>query len=97
MRPLVLAGVLAASLSLGMGQAFAQTDPAAVAPRNPSAASAGLTASTPQPANRTVDQIDRKLLSEEKDRPHLPGQAPSPSKGGTSMGVKANTTKPPQR
>ena len=97
MRPAALAGVLAALLSPGIGQAFAQTGPVAAAPRNPSAASAGLTASTPQRTDQTVDQIDGRLLSEEKDRPRLPGQAPSPSKGGTGMRVKADTTKPPQR
>ena len=43
-----------------------------------------------------VQDIDRKLLSQEKDRPRLPNQAPSPSQGGTSTGAVSTTSHPPQ-
>ncbi len=92
---------LVALLALAAGPAAAQTTPSsgpvATAPRNPSTASAGLTASSPQRTDHTVEGIDRRLLSQEKDRPHLPGQAPSPSKGGTSTGAIPNSARPPLR
>ncbi len=92
---------LAALLALAAGPAWAQTAPStgpvATAPRDPSTASAGLTAPSPQRTDQTVQDIDRRLLSQEKDRPRLPGQAPSPSKGGTSTGAIPNAARPPNR
>ena len=97
MRRLLLP--VAALLSLASVSALAQTaaPPGPVtAPRNPSPATAGVTTPGTQPAGRTVQDIDRKLLSQEKDRPRLPNQAPSPSQGGTSTGAVSTATHPPQ-
>lgn len=62
----------------------AQTD---VAPRNPGAAATGTLPASQHKMNDTVDRIDQNLLNEEKDRPKLPEQTPSPSQtvpGGTA-------------
>jgi hypothetical protein len=71
--------------------ASAQTRDAArsttAAPRNPGGVSAGTLPANQGKMNDTVGQIDNKLLNEEKTRPSLPGQSPSPSQtqpGGTA-------------
>ena len=97
MRGLRLAALLALAAGPAAAQTAASSGPVATAPRTPSAGSAGLTASGPQRTDRTVQDIDRRLLSQEKDRPHLPGQAPSPSKGGTSTGALPGPARPPNR
>ncbi len=96
---------LAALLALAAAPAAAQTAPpsgpssggVATAPRDPSTASAGLTAPNPGRTDKTVQDIDHRLLSQEHDRPHLPGQAASPSQGGTSTGAIPNSARPPNR
>ena len=57
------------------------------APRNPGGVTAGTNPANQGRMNSTVGQISGKLLNEEKSRPNLPGQAPSPSQtmpGGTA-------------
>ena len=57
------------------------------APRNPGGDTAGTTTGDQGKMNSTVGQIDSKLLNQEKTRPTLPGQPPSPSQtepGGTA-------------
>lgn len=98
MRRVLLALVLAGSAL----PALAQTEPqiqklgqpqgpshgaVAVAPRDPSGASAGTTTGNQPRMNQTVQEVGSKLLDQEKDRPRLPGQIPSPSQtlpGGTA-------------
>lgn len=63
-----------------------------VSPRNPGGVSAGAVDGSQHKMDSTVQQIDHKLLSQEKDRPRLPGQAPSPSQtmpGGVAAGRPA--------
>lgn len=80
-----LGTVTAAHAQAGSGPTGAgQTE---VAPRNPGAEAAGASPASQHKMNNTVDQIDQHLLDAEKDRPKLPGQAPSPSQtapGGTA-------------
>lgn len=88
--------LLAASLAIpALAPAVAQTDSqaanrpdaTATAPRSPGGITAGATPANQPKMDRTVEQIDSKLLGQEKDRPRLPGQAPSPSQtepGGTA-------------
>ncbi len=60
---------------------------AVTAPRNPGGITAGTNPGNQGRANDAVGQIDNKLLDQEKSRPSLPGQAPSPSQtrpGGTA-------------
>ena len=60
---------------------------ATTAPRNPGGITAGTNPGNQGRMNSTVGQIDSKLLNQEKSRPNLPGQAPSPSQtmpGGTA-------------
>ena len=60
---------------------------AITAPRNPGGITAGTSSGNQGRMNSTVGQIDNKLLNQEKSRPTLPGQAPSPSQaqpGGTA-------------
>ncbi|MCQ8276848.1 hypothetical protein NFI95_00085 [Acetobacteraceae bacterium KSS8] len=79
------------------GVASAQTAPApdksavpaqgAISPRTPGGDNAGTTTQNQHRMDATVGGIDRHLLKQEKDRPRLPGQAPSPSQtlpGGTA-------------
>lgn len=98
MRPALLLLALAGSPL----PAYAQTEPqiqklgqpqgsshgaVAVAPRDPSGPSSGATTGNQPRMDRTVQQIDSKLLNQEKDRPRLPGQTPSASQampGGTA-------------
>ncbi len=59
----------------------------AISPRTPGGNSAGTTQQNQGRMNATVGGIDRHLLRQEKDRPRLPNQAPSPSQtlpGGTA-------------
>ncbi len=105
MRRVVLAALVGLAAAPAMaqvsappaGQPSAKPTEPTMAPRNPSAAAAGLTATSPAHTDRTVGAIDRKLLFEEKDRPHLPGQAPSPSQGGTGTGAGPVTANPPRQ
>ena len=63
------------------------TGQATTAPRNPGGITAGTNSGNQGRMNSTVGQIDNKLLNQEKSRPTLPGQAPSPSQaqpGGTA-------------
>lgn len=63
------------------------TGQATTAPRNPGGITAGTNPGNQQRMNSTVGQIDSKLLNQERNRPPLPGQAPSPSQtqpGGTA-------------
>jgi hypothetical protein len=72
--------------STGAGQA-------AVAPRDPGAATTGTLPARQHKMDDTVDRIDQHLLNAEKDRPALPGQAPSPSQtvqGGTAASSGAS-------
>lgn len=65
----------------------------AVAPRTPGGISAGATPQNQPKMDRTVDQIDSKLLNQEKDRPRLPNQSPSPSQtlpGGIALRAGAS-------
>lgn len=60
-----------------------------IAPRTPGGTSAGAVQGDQGRMNATVGGIDNHLLEQEKDRPRLPGQAPSPSQtlpGGTASG-----------
>ena len=49
------------------------------APRNADGGTSGTLPRNRSRMDNTVDRIDSKLLNEEKDRPNIPGQAPSPS------------------
>ncbi len=63
------------------------TGQATTAPRNPGGITAGTNPADQGRMNTTVGQISGKLLNQEKSRPNLPGQAPSPSQtlpGGTA-------------
>ncbi len=63
------------------------TGHAVTAPRNPGGITAGTNPGNQGRMNSTVGQISSKLLDQEKSRPNLPGQAPSPSQtrpGGTA-------------
>ena len=65
----------------------ASTGQPTIAPRNPGGVTAGTNPANQGRMNNTVGQISGKLLNEEKSRPNLPGQAPSPSQtmpGGTA-------------
>ncbi|MBE7212664.1 MAG: hypothetical protein INR65_16740 [Gluconacetobacter diazotrophicus] len=56
-----------------------------IAPRDPG--HTGVMHGRQKRATNTVEGIDRHLLREERDRPNIPGQAPSPSQtepGGTA-------------
>jgi len=95
----VLPGV-AVLLAMGVAPALAQTQSTAqsnssvVSPRTPGGISAGATPANQGRMDQTVQGIDRKLLDQEKDRPRLPGQTPSPSQtmpGGTASSGTAGT------
>ncbi len=63
------------------------TGEATTAPRTPGSITAGTNLANQGKTNSTVGQISSKLLNQEKSRPNLPGQAPSPSQtlpGGTA-------------
>ena len=71
----------------GIGTGPTSTGQATTAPRNPGGITAGTNSGDQGRINNTVGQIDNKLLNQEKSRPTLPGQAPSPSQaqpGGTA-------------
>ncbi|WP_419730411.1 hypothetical protein [Lichenicola sp.] len=67
------------------------------APRNPDGRSSGTMPRDRGRMDNTVDRIDSKLLNEEKDRPTIPGQTPSPSQtmpGGTAASSPAGAASP---
>ena len=84
--PLLLAGPALAQSSDPNGPGSNGTGPngtgptrSTTAPRDPGGATAGTNPASQSRMDTTVDRIDRKLLDQEKTRPNLPGQAPSPS------------------
>ena len=86
-------------LAIGAMPALAQTESVArsgntpVSPRDPGVSTAQTPASQGR-IDQTVQGIDQKLLNQEKDRPRIPGQVPSPSQtkpGGTAAGQKPGT------
>jgi len=85
---LILAAIGASTVAHAQtGSSPTSAGQAQVAPRNPGAATAGTSPASQHKMNDTVDRIDQHLLNAEKDRPNLPGQAPSPSQtspGGTA-------------
>lgn len=92
MKYLLLSATLGLSAALTTPVSAQSTSATAVAPRTPGGVSAGTTPADQPRMDRTVSQTSQKLLNEERDRPLLPGQAPTPSQGGTA----ARTTSPRQ-
>jgi hypothetical protein len=85
---------MGATQAVAQTQSTAQSDGSVVSPRTPGGVSAGATPANQTKMNQTVQGIGQKLLDQEKDRPRLPGQTPSPSQtmpGGTASGGTAGT------
>ncbi len=79
--------------AMAQTQSVGQSGNTPISPRNPGIATSQAPAAQGQVTN-TVEGIDNKLLNQEKDRPRLPGQVPSPSQtqpGGSAAGQKPGT------
>ena len=79
--------------AMAQTQSVGQSGNTSISPRNPGIATSQNPAAQGQ-VTRTVEGIDNKLLNQEKDRPRLPGQTPSPSQtapGGSAAGQTPGT------